>query len=95
MSVGGLYVEGCPLSMMGTGSAELVPPFRIGPSHSLPLPRQVTGRGRGSNAWVSPPGSLSVSVHRRFSGIPAYTVFLQYAAGLAVVQAVRGEVFTG
>ncbi|KAI8052146.1 biotin-protein ligase [Syncephalis plumigaleata] len=55
--------------------------------------RQVSGRGRGGNAWVSPTGSLSFSMLLRQSvknGLPS-PVLVQYLVALAVVDAVRSK----
>jgi biotin--protein ligase len=53
---------------------------------------QLSGRGRGSNAWLSPPGclqfSILVRVPLRALALPApRLVFVQYLAGLAIVRA--------
>ncbi len=32
---------------------------------------------------------MAVTVHRRYRGIPSYTVFLQYATGLAVIEGIK------
>ncbi|MCJ1449964.1 biotin holocarboxylase synthetase [Mycoblastus sanguinarius] len=53
---------------------------------------QVAGRGRGSNVWVSPTGSLMFStiVRHPVSLTPhAPVVFLQYLAALAIVEGVK------
>ena len=53
---------------------------------------QVAGRGRGSNVWVSPAGSLMFStvVRHPVSLEPkAKVVFLQYLAALAIVKGVK------
>ena len=53
---------------------------------------QVAGRGRGSNVWVSPAGSLMFStiVRHPVSLIShAPVVFLQYLAALAIVEGVK------
>ena len=52
---------------------------------------QVAGRGRGSNVWVSPPGSLMFSVvlrHPLSLNSSAPVVFVQYLVGLAIVQGI-------
>jgi biotin---protein ligase len=52
---------------------------------------QVAGRGRGSNVWVSPPGSLMFSVvlrHPISLSSSAPVVFIQYLAALAIVQGI-------
>ena len=63
---------------------------------SLPTPllslasHQLSGRGRGSNTWLSPSGCLQFSLLLRpsFSQVPASRlVFLQYLFALAVVEA--------
>ena len=53
---------------------------------------QLAGRGRGSNVWVSPPGSLMFSTVLRVSFAQAETapvVFVQYLVGLAIVDAIK------
>ena len=53
---------------------------------------QVAGRGRGSNIWVSPAGSLifSTVVRHPVSLTPkAPVVFLQYLAALAIVEGIK------
>jgi biotin---protein ligase len=53
---------------------------------------QVAGRGRGSNVWVSPPGSLMFSTVMRHPIAlmqQAPVVFVQYLAALAVVEGVK------
>ncbi|KAF2086611.1 class II aaRS and biotin synthetase [Saccharata proteae CBS 121410] len=53
---------------------------------------QVAGRGRGSNVWVSPPGSLMFSTvlrHPVSLTQSAPVVFIQYLAALAMVAAVH------
>ncbi|KAI1338793.1 class II aaRS and biotin synthetase [Xylariaceae sp. FL0016] len=60
---------------------------------------QVAGRGRGSNVWVSPKGSLIMSTvisHPMSIAFQRPIVFLQYLAAIAIVQAIlhygpRGE----
>jgi biotin--protein ligase len=66
---------------------------------SLPTPtihiasHQLLARGRGSNAWLSPAGSLSQSIHLRLAqsaGVPwNKLVFVQYLYALAVCEGVR------
>ncbi|KAM3421545.1 hypothetical protein BST61_g1934 [Cercospora zeina] len=54
---------------------------------------QVSGRGRGSNVWVSPPGSMmfSTSFKHPFSlSTSAPVVFVQYIAAMAIVAGLRG-----
>ncbi|WPG99260.1 Hypothetical protein R9X50_00207100 [Acrodontium crateriforme] len=53
---------------------------------------QVAGRGRGSNVWVSPPGSLMFSVvirHPLHVSATAPVVFIQYLAAMAVVEGIK------
>jgi biotin---protein ligase len=58
---------------------------------------QLSGRGRGSNTWLSPTGCLQFSILvraplRGASGLSApRLVFVQYLAGLAIVRACRDE----
>ncbi|KAI9592280.1 biotin-protein ligase [Syncephalis fuscata] len=55
--------------------------------------RQVSGRGRGRNAWVSPTGSLSFSMILRQelnNNLPS-PVLVQYLVGLAVVDGIRSR----
>lgn len=60
---------------------------------------QVAGRGRGSNVWVSPPGSLMFSTvirHPMLLMQQAPVVFVQYLAALAIVEGVKsydGDVY--
>ncbi|KAK5128510.1 hypothetical protein LTR85_003179 [Meristemomyces frigidus] len=54
---------------------------------------QVAGRGRGTNVWVSPPGSLMFSTVMRHSlslSSTAPVVFIQYLAALAIVAGIHG-----
>ncbi|KAL8953923.1 MAG: hypothetical protein Q9222_000210 [Ikaeria aurantiellina] len=53
---------------------------------------QVAGRGRGTNVWVSPAGSLMFStvIRHSMSLMPqAPVVFLQYLAALAIVEGIK------
>ncbi|KAI6899106.1 putative biotin apo-protein ligase [Hortaea werneckii] len=53
---------------------------------------QIAARGRGTNAWVSPPGQLMFSTVLRHSlalSNSAPVVFIQYLAGLAIVSAIQ------
>ncbi|KAI9797254.1 MAG: biotin holocarboxylase synthetase [Piccolia ochrophora] len=53
---------------------------------------QLAGRGRGSNVWVSPAGSLMFSTcirHPMKDTSQAPVVFVQYLAALAIVKAVK------
>ena len=55
---------------------------------------QLSGRGRGSNVWLSPSGCLQFSLllRLRLSEFPASRlVFVQYLVGIAVVEACRHE----
>lgn len=55
---------------------------------------QLSGRGRGNNVWVNPPGVLATStvhkmpLHDR-NNLPAPLVFVQYIVSLAMVEAIR------
>jgi biotin--protein ligase len=54
---------------------------------------QVAGRGRGTNVWISPPGSLMFSTVLRHSlalTSTAPVVFVQYLAAIAVVKGIHG-----
>ena len=53
---------------------------------------QVAGRGRGTNVWVSPAGSLMFSIvvrHETSLTAKAPVVFLQYLAALAIVEGIK------
>lgn len=53
---------------------------------------QVAGRGRGSNVWVSPAGSLMFSTvirHPVEKMESAPVVFIQYLAAMAVVKGIK------
>ena len=53
---------------------------------------QVAGRGRGSNVWVSPPGSLMFSTVIRHPSVlnqKAPVTFVQYLAALAIVDGIK------
>lgn len=60
---------------------------------------QLLARGRGSNAWLSPAGSLSTSIHLRLTsddGVPwNKLVFVQYLYALAVCEGVRDDSVLG
>jgi biotin--protein ligase len=59
---------------------------------------QLSARGRGSNGWISPFGSIGFSLVLRvsLSQIPMpKLVFVQYLAGLAVTEACRSEEVIG
>ncbi|KAG0310261.1 biotin holocarboxylase synthetase [Linnemannia gamsii] len=51
---------------------------------------QVSGRGRGRNSWISPPGCLQFSMVLRHpvKAVHASAVFVQYLVALAVVESV-------
>lgn len=52
---------------------------------------QLAGRGRGSNVWVAPPGTLAFStvIHHAFTlAQSAPITFIQYIAALAIVQGI-------
>ncbi|KAI8591198.1 biotin-protein ligase [Geranomyces variabilis] len=50
---------------------------------------QTAGRGRGANAWISPPGALMFSLAITHAGSPHTAVFVQYLMALAVVEALK------
>ncbi|KAI0203631.1 class II aaRS and biotin synthetase [Astrocystis sublimbata] len=53
---------------------------------------QVAGRGRGTNVWVSPAGSLIMSTvinHPAHLAASRPIVFIQYLAAVAIVQAIK------
>ncbi|KAK4172420.1 biotin-protein ligase [Triangularia setosa] len=59
---------------------------------TLAATTQVAGRGRGSNVWVAPPGSLIMSTVINHPSPLASTrpiVFLQYLAAIAIVEAIK------
>ncbi|CAD5110874.1 DgyrCDS239 [Dimorphilus gyrociliatus] len=54
--------------------------------------RQISGVGRGGNAWLSPPGSLCLSFHTMVSlksKLGQHVSYAQHIAALAVVNAIR------
>jgi biotin--protein ligase len=54
--------------------------------------QQIAGRGRGSNVWVAPPGSLMMSIvlHHSFQLTQsAPVIFVQYLAALAIVRGIK------
>lgn len=65
---------------------------------SLPTPLaflasfQLTGRGRGSNIWLSPPGCLQFSLLLTLpNSLASKLVFIQYLMALAVCEAVDDD----
>jgi BirA family biotin operon repressor/biotin-[acetyl-CoA-carboxylase] ligase len=50
---------------------------------------QTSGRGRRNRAWISPRGNLAASVLEVIEVTPAVAATLGFAAGLALVQALR------
>ncbi|CAJ2505504.1 Uu.00g128980.m01.CDS01 [Anthostomella pinea] len=59
---------------------------------TLAATTQVAGRGRGSNVWVSPAGSLVMSTvinHPAHLAPSRPIVFIQYLAAVAIVEAVK------
>ncbi|KAK5995307.1 Biotin--protein ligase [Cladobotryum mycophilum] len=53
---------------------------------------QVAGRGRGTNVWVAPPGSLLFSTiinHPAHLAASHPIVFIQYIAAIAIVEAIK------
>ncbi|KAI9669702.1 MAG: biotin holocarboxylase synthetase [Alyxoria varia] len=62
---------------------------------TLTATRQLSGRGRGSNIWLSPAGSLmfsTVFTHPLALNTTAPLVFVQYLAGMAVVEGIQSYV---
>ena len=56
--------------------------------------QQVSGLGRGGNAWLSPDGCLCFSVHLRValtSPLGSSLGVIQHMAGLAVIHGVRQQ----
>jgi biotin--protein ligase len=55
--------------------------------------RQIAGRGRGQNVWISPPGCLpfSLLLHHPLNNPLASPVLFQYLATMAVVDAIRSR----
>lgn len=52
----------------------------------------MAGRGRGSNVWVSPAGSLVFSVAMKHAMVLSNTapvVFIQYLAAIAIVEGIQ------
>ncbi|KAK4643251.1 biotin holocarboxylase synthetase [Podospora bellae-mahoneyi] len=59
---------------------------------TLAATTQVAGRGRGSNVWVAPPGSLIMSTvinHPAHLASTRPIVFIQYLAAIAIVEAIK------
>lgn len=59
---------------------------------TLSASTQLAGRGRGTNAWVAPPGALVFSVvinHPAHLAVSRPVVFIQYVAAVAVVEAIQ------
>ncbi|GAB1316079.1 biotin holocarboxylase synthetase [Madurella fahalii] len=59
---------------------------------TLTATTQVAGRGRGTNVWVAPPGSLLMSTVINHPGHYAASrpiVFIQYLAAVAIVEAIK------
>ena len=53
---------------------------------------QLTGRGRGSNIWLSPPGCLQFSILLTLpQSMASKLVFIQYLMALAVCEAVDDD----
>ena len=56
--------------------------------------RQTAGQGRRANVWLSPPGCAMFSAHVRVavtSRLGARVSYIQHAAALAIVRAVRAK----
>ena len=65
---------------------------KLPPGFTFTATTQVAGRGRGSNVWVSPAGSLVFSVcmkHPIELGNTAPVVFIQYLAAIAIVEGIQ------
>ncbi|KAK0616516.1 biotin-protein ligase [Immersiella caudata] len=59
---------------------------------TLAATTQVAGRGRGSNVWVAPPGSLLMSTvinHPAHHAASRPIVFIQYLSAIATVEAIK------
>ncbi|KAK3347175.1 biotin-protein ligase [Lasiosphaeria hispida] len=59
---------------------------------TLAATTQVAGRGRGSNVWVAPAGSLIMSTvinHAAHHAATRPIVFIQYLAAIAIVEAIQ------
>ncbi|KAK4227573.1 biotin--protein ligase [Podospora fimiseda] len=59
---------------------------------TLTATTQIAGRGRGSNVWVAPPGSLIMSTvinHPAHLAATRPIVFIQYLAAVAIVEAIK------
>ena len=59
---------------------------------TLAATTQIAGRGRGSNVWVSPAGSLIMSTvinHPAHLSASRPIVFIQYLAAIAIVEAIQ------
>ena len=65
---------------------------KLSTGFTLAATTQVAGRGRGSNVWVAPPGSLLMSTVINHPGHLAASrpiVFIQYLAAVAIVEAIK------
>lgn len=59
---------------------------------TLSATTQVAGRGRGTNVWIAPPGSLIFSTvinHPAHLAMTRPIVFIQYIAAIAIVEAIQ------
>ncbi|KAK3401858.1 biotin-protein ligase [Sordaria brevicollis] len=52
--------------------------------------RQVAGRGRGDNTWVSPPGCLIMSTVINLEAGTRLPYFMNHVAAIAIVEAIKG-----
>ncbi|RDA91212.1 hypothetical protein CP533_3386 [Ophiocordyceps camponoti-saundersi (nom. inval.)] len=65
---------------------------RLPTGFTLSASTQLAGRGRGTNAWIAPPGALMFSTvinHPGHLAVSRPPIFLQYIAAIAVVEAVQ------
>ncbi|KAI9746715.1 MAG: biotin holocarboxylase synthetase [Claussenomyces sp. TS43310] len=65
---------------------------RLSPGFTATATVQVAGRGRGSNVWVSPAGSLVFSTYIRHPialSNSAPVIFVQYLAAIAIVEGIK------
>lgn len=59
---------------------------------TLAASTQVSGRGRGTNVWIAPPGALIFSTvidHPAHLAMTRPIIFTQYIAAIAIVEAIQ------